>query len=77
LATFTTLSLVPPIAVDTTHLYWMTADSVQRIALTGGTVETIAEHQGAPKALVLGDTQVYWASDAVGERPAAIRTVPK
>ena len=78
LATFTTPDYpVTPIAVDAMHVYWMTADSVQRIALAGGTVETIAEHQGAPQALVLDDTQVFWASAAVGEFPAAIRTVAK
>ncbi|HEY1554399.1 MAG TPA: hypothetical protein VGF94_06160 [Kofleriaceae bacterium] len=56
----------------------MTADSIRRIALDGsGAVETIAEHQGDPYALAIGDTGIFWASGPVGDAPAAIRTTLK
>ncbi len=78
LATFETPSYpVVPIAVDSDHVYWLGATEVLRTGLDGGTIETLAAHEGDPYALVLGDTDVYWASGPVDGEPPAIRKLAK
>jgi hypothetical protein len=50
------------IAIDDTHVYAASSDTVVRVPKTGGTVETIASNQANIGDLALGVTSVFWTS---------------
>jgi hypothetical protein len=62
------------IAVDQAYIYWTTqADNrVMRAPLDGSSTLVLAVNQASPKALVIGDTAVYWLTS-----DGHVRSVPK
>jgi hypothetical protein len=59
--TTTTLS-TRVLAIDPTHLYFASANAIQRVPLAGGSIFTIAEGYPETTALVVDDTSVVWGS---------------
>jgi hypothetical protein len=59
-------SSVTAIAVDGTHVYWAASGDdcqsgqIQRISKGGGQVDTLADAQSNPRAMVLDDTSAYF-----------------
>lgn len=50
------------LALSETELYWASSQGIRRMAKTGGEVINVADHPGAPKALVLDGPFLYWTS---------------
>ena len=50
------------LAIDDTHVYAASENTVVRVPKTGGTVETIATNQANVQDLALGVTSVYWTN---------------
>jgi hypothetical protein len=50
------------IDVDATHVYWTAGNSVMRVAIAGGTPETVAEGAATAYALAVGAQHVYWST---------------
>lgn len=48
------------VAVDATHVYWVSGDGVRRVAKGGGVVELLARGHFRFSRLALDDTDVYW-----------------
>jgi hypothetical protein len=55
------------VAVDESHVYWTSTESVRRIAKAGGTVETLATGFSSPHAIALDDEAVYFGT-VVGQQ---------
>lgn len=71
----TGLSLPTEIAVDTGFVYFTSASGVVgKVALAGGAVTVIADGQGAPTGIAVGDDAVFWANDQDG---TIVRASPK
>jgi len=51
------------VAVDGTHVYWVTAGGeVKKVPLGGGTVTTLASGQDEPLSVAVDGTHVYWVN---------------
>lgn len=50
------------LAIDDTHVYAASQNTVVRVPKTGGAVETIATNQANVQDLALGTTSVYWTN---------------
>jgi hypothetical protein len=48
------------VAVDATHVYWVSEGGVRRVAKGGGVVELLARGRFRFSRVALGDTDVYW-----------------
>jgi hypothetical protein len=66
------------IAVDDEAVYWTSIDSVMRLSKSGGEPVALTTGEGAPDAIVVDATSVYWVDDqaADGGGPA-LRKVDK
>ncbi len=55
------------IATDVDFVYWTTGDgAVQRAPKSGGPVETLADQQESPGAIVVDSTYAYWVNEESG-----------
>jgi hypothetical protein len=53
------------VAVDSTHVYWITGhDAVKAIPIGGGSVTTLVSGQYPLLSLAVDGTHVYWGTDA-------------
>ncbi len=59
------------IAVDATHVYWVTVNAVMRVALAGGSEETLAATGGS--GIAIDETSVYFTDHA---SPGNVSKVP-
>ena len=68
----TRVNCTESIAVDETHVYWSDKDSIERVALAGGTRQRFASttvdplHPSGPRALAVGAGFVYWSDRIQG-----------
>jgi len=67
------------LAVDATHVYWITGSEVWRRVKDGsGAVETLATGQDEANAIVVDDQSVYWVDNGDAEPPTgAVQRVNK
>jgi hypothetical protein len=59
------------IAVDATHVYWVTVNAVMRVALAGGSEDTLAATGGT--GIAIDETSVYFTDHA---SPGSVNKVP-
>jgi hypothetical protein len=50
------------LVVDSSHVYWNTSGALRRVALAGGTAESVALEAGDVESLVVNDDNVYWVA---------------
>jgi len=56
------LGIYRGIAVDATHVYWVTNDSILSVPQGGGTPTTLVSGQALPQGLAVDETGIYWTS---------------
>jgi ribosomal protein L25 (general stress protein Ctc) len=55
------------VAVDATHVYWTTPNTVRRVPKQGGTLETLAKNQDLPFSLVVDVGKIFWTNYQGGQ----------
>ena len=54
------------ITVDGTHVYWTTAERIQKVPLLGGPIVVLANDQDGAEGIAVDDTHVFWAMPSRG-----------
>jgi hypothetical protein len=62
------------IALSSTHVYWVTASSVRRVAKAGGTVETVVSGFTSLRGIGTSSTHVYFSD--LGASTGSVRRAP-
>ena len=64
------------VAVDATHVYWTTPNTVRRAPKLGGALETLAREQDSPFALVVDVGRLFWTNYRGGQVMTVLLSSP-